>query len=244
MTTGNKRLWGGAFSEGASPALESFWNSIPFDQRLIAQDIRGSIAHAEMLGATGIIGKDDAKKIVAGLEGILIDAKAGKVEFRLEDEDVHMNVERLLHERIGPVAGKLHTARSRNDQVATDMHLFAREACESEIALLDKLIRVLAEKAEAHIDTLMPGYTHLQRAQPVSFAHHLLAYTWMFRRDAKRLANVIDSLAECPLGAGALAGTTFPIDRQMTAKALGFQRPSMPSATVTTRSSCSPPTRW
>jgi argininosuccinate lyase len=221
----NAKLWGGGFKETASPALEAFWNSIPFDCRLAVHDITGSIAHAEMLGKTGIIAETDTKKIVKGLKDILKDAKAGKIEFRLEDEDIHMNVERLLHARIGAVAGKLHTARSRNDQVALDMHLYVREACGDTIALLNGLVDVFAAKAEQYLDAVMPGYTHLQRAQPVLFAHHLLAYAWMFRRDIRRLENVVESVAACPLGSGAIAGTTFPIDRMMTAKALGFDRP-------------------
>jgi argininosuccinate lyase len=225
MTKTNTKLWGGGFAETASPALESFWNSIAFDCRLAAIDIKGSIAHADMLGKTGIITADDAQKIVAGLKGILGDAEAGKIEFRLEDEDIHMNIERLLHERIGPVAGKLHTARSRNDQVALDMHLFVRDACEKTVSLLDDLVSVLATQAESNIDTILPGYTHLQRAQPVLFAHHLLAYGWMFRRDITRLENCAASTRLCPLGAGAIAGTTFPVDRMMVAKALGFDAP-------------------
>jgi argininosuccinate lyase len=225
MSRKNKKLWGAGFEATANPALEAFWNSIMFDKRLAAHDIMGSIAHAEMLGKTGIISELDAKKIVKGLKSILADAKKGKIDFRLADEDIHMNVERILHERIGAVAGKLHTARSRNDQVALDMHLFTREACGEIIGLLSGLVDALASKAEQNIGAVMPGYTHLQRAQPVLFAHHLLAYAWMFRRDIRRLENVIESVAACPLGSGALAGTTFPIDRTQTAKALGFERP-------------------
>jgi len=221
----NKKLWGGAFTESADPALEQFWNSISFDHRLAELDIKGSIAHAGMLGHTGIISKDESEKIISGLKDILKDARAGKVDFRLEDEDVHMNVERLLHARIGDVAGKLHTARSRNDQVALDMHLYAQNACDEISARLEGLISALTEKAEENIDTIMPGYTHLQRAQPVSFAHHLLAYVWMLKRDAKRIAACRESAMLCPLGAGALAGTTFPIDRQYVAKELGFSAP-------------------
>jgi argininosuccinate lyase len=188
-------------------------------------DITGSIAHAEMLGRTGIIPQTDARKIVKGLQDLLKDARAGKLEFRLEDEDIHMNIERLLHAKIGPVAGKLHTARSRNDQVALDMHLFARRACADTAALLEDVVDVLARKAEENISAVMPGYTHLQRAQPVLFAHHLLAYAWMFRRDIARLGNCEESLSACPLGAGAIAGTTFPVDRHATARALGFDAP-------------------
>ncbi|MFH1159164.1 MAG: argininosuccinate lyase [Pseudomonadota bacterium] len=225
MQKKNKKLRGGGFKETASPALEAFWNSISFDCRLAVLDIQGSIAHADMLGHTGIIPKADARKIIGGLKGILKDVEAGTAEFRLEDEDIHMNVERLLHGKIGAVAGKLHTARSRNDQVALDMHLYARQSCSETTVLLKGLIDVLAVKAEENIDTVMPGYTHLQRAQPVLFAHHLLAYAWMFLRDIRRLGNCAESLNVCPLGAGALAGTTFPVDRWHTAKALGFEKP-------------------
>lgn len=219
----SNKLWGGAFTKSADHQLEEFWGSIHFDHRLADIDIAGSIAHAKMLGATGIIAKHESEQIIAGLESIRTDIQDGKTEFRSDDEDIHMNVERLLHSRIGPVAGKLHTARSRNDQVALDMHLFVRQESEKTILLIRDLIKALIVQAEGNINSIMPGYTHLQRGQPVTFAHHLLAYGWMFHRDIQRMENVLGSVSLCPLGAGALAGTTFPIDRDFVAKELGFQ---------------------
>jgi len=218
----SKKLWGGAFQDTASPELEQFWNSIPFDHRLIEYDIDGSIAHATMLGSTGIITKAESQQIIEGLRQILADYKLGKIEFRLSDEDIHMNVERYLHERIGALAGKLHTARSRNDQVALDMHLYVRDQAHKTISLLRNFIAALIHQAEANIDTIMPGYTHLQRAQPVSFAHHLLAYGWMFQRDITRVEAVAASASRSPLGAGAIAGTTHPIDRHEVASLLNL----------------------
>jgi argininosuccinate lyase len=217
-----KKLWGGAFSETASADLDEFWSSISFDHRLAEYDIRGSIAHAEMLGHTGIISAAEKDQIVSGLNAILDDYKNGKIEFKISDEDIHMNVERHLHERIGVVAGKLHTARSRNDQVALDVHLYVRATASRTISLLQGFISALIDQAEKNLDTVMPGYTHLQRAQPVLFAHHLLAYAWMFQRDIIRLEAVHDSASLSPLGSGAIAGTTFPIDRQYVAKSLGM----------------------
>jgi len=219
-----KKLWGGRFSEIADESLDNFWNSIGFDHRLARYDIRGSMAHAAMLAKQGIIPESDNDKIQAGLREILTDVEAGKIEFSLTDEDIHMNVERILHERIGPeAAGKLHTARSRNDQVATDMHLFVRdEACRGTIELLHGLQQALQEKAVEYADVIMPGYTHLQRAQPVLLGHHLLVYLWMLQRDIGRLEDCYKRANVCPLGAGAIAGTTFPIDRQATADALNF----------------------
>ncbi|BDC53091.1 argininosuccinate lyase [Bryobacterales bacterium F-183] len=219
-----KKLWGGRFSETADESLDNFWNSIAFDNRLARQDIRGSMAHAAMLAKQGIIPQADADAIRAGLEGILKDVEDGSIEFALTDEDIHMNVERILHERIGAsAAGKLHTARSRNDQVATDMHLFVRdEACKETIALLHGLQTALREKAAEYANVIMPGYTHLQRAQPVLFGHHLLVYVWMLQRDIGRLMDCYKRANLSPLGAGAIAGTTFPIDREATAQELGF----------------------
>lgn len=219
-----KKLWGGRFSETADESLDSFWNSIAFDNRLARYDIRGSIAHASMLARQGIIPQSDADEIVAGLRTILADVEAGKIEFSLSDEDIHMNVERILHERIGAAAaGKLHTARSRNDQVAVDMHLFVRdEACRGTIEILHGLQQALKNKAEEYAGTIMPGYTHLQRAQPVLFGHHLLVYVWMLQRDIGRLQDCYKRANLSPLGSGAIAGTTFPIDREATANALGF----------------------
>ena len=219
----SKKLWGGAFEQTADRSLEEFWNSIGFDYRLADIDIEGSMAHVRMLGETGIIEKAEALEIIKGLESIRADIAAGKVDFRLEDEDIHMNIERLLHERIGAVAGKLHTGRSRNDQVALDVHIYVRKSCAQTIDLLKNIITAFLKKAEKHVDVIMPGYTHLQRAQPVLFAHHLLAYAWMFERDLTRLQDCLARTSLSPLGAGAIAGTTFPIDRMMTAKTLGFE---------------------
>ncbi len=220
-----KKLWGGAFTESADTNLEQFWSSIKFDKRLVDVDVQGSIAHARMLGQTGIITLDESLKIIAGLEEILEDIKEEKIVFSEQDEDIHMNIERLLHDRIGAVAGKLHTGRSRNDQVVTDMHLFVRLEAQKTITYLDNLIISLIHQAEKNIHSIMPGYTHLQRAQPVTFAHHLMAYGWMFMRDRDRMNQTVKATSLCPLGAGALAGTTFPIDRNMTARELGFDAP-------------------
>jgi argininosuccinate lyase len=217
-----KKLWGGAFAETASADLDEFWSSIGFDHQLAEYDIRGSIAHADMLGHAGIISAEETEQIVSGLKSILEDCKNGKIEFKISDEDIHMNIERHLHERIGPLAGKLHTARSRNDQVALDMHLYVRAAASQTTELLQNFIAALIDQAEKNLDTVMPGYTHLQRAQPILFAHHLLAYAWMFQRDITRLGTVKDSASCSPLGAGAIAGTTFPIDRHHVAKSLGM----------------------
>lgn len=217
-----QKLWGGGFSEVANSELEEFWNSIRFDWRLAEVDVTGSIAHARMLGECGIIPKEDSATLIKGLQDIQMDVKDNKIEFKLADEDIHMNIERILHERVGAVAGKLHTARSRNDQVVLDMHLFVRKEAEATIKHLEGFANALILQAEKNIETIMPGYTHLQRAQPVTFAHHLLAYAWMITRDIRRLKGVIESVSLCPLGAGALAGTTFPINRDMVAKELGF----------------------
>ncbi|MCL6549378.1 MAG: argininosuccinate lyase, partial [Alicyclobacillus sp.] len=184
------KLWGGRFTEATDELVERYTSSISFDQRLAEADIRGSIAHARMLGRQGIIRADEAEQLVAGLEGLLADLAAGRLSFRVEDEDIHMNVERLLRERIGPVAGKLHTGRSRNDQVALDMHLYLREACAAVLEQIHDLECALVEAAEANPGVVIPGYTHLQRAQPVLLAHHLLAYFWMLERDADRFRDV------------------------------------------------------
>jgi argininosuccinate lyase len=221
-TSGNKRLWGGAFSAGALPLLEEFSNSIQFDWKLADYDIQGSIAHVTMLGECGILPKEEAATIVAGLSKLRTKLQEGTLEFSLADEDIHMNIERLLHAEIGPVAGKLHTARSRNDQVALDMHLFVREKCDTIIALLKGLQRALVEMSEKHLTVIMPGYTHLQRAQPVLFSHHLLAYFWMLQRDLSRFSDCRKRANYSPLGSGALAGTTFPISRERVAELLNF----------------------
>ncbi|GMA58716.1 hypothetical protein GCM10025858_32190 [Alicyclobacillus sacchari] len=218
------KLWGGRFSEDTNQLVLQYTSSIGFDVRLLPYDIRGSIAHARMLATSGIITPEESRSIIDGLEGILRDYEAGQVEFRLDDEDVHMNVERILTERIGEVAGKLHTARSRNDQVALDMHMWARDAAKALIDGVRRLQHALVEAAEAHIDVIVPGFTHLQRAQPILLAHHFLAYVWMLIRDERRLRGVLDEIDHMPLGAAALAGTTFPISRETVAEELGFSR--------------------
>ena len=220
--TKSMKPWGGRFQGGTDARAEAFTESVSFDYRLAPYDVLASIAHAEMLGAQGIIAKKDARAIVTGLKAILREVKADKFEFRAELEDVHMNVEAALTERIGAVGGRLHTARSRNDQVATSLRLWLRSRIDEIQDALLALRRALLAQAEAHAGTVMPGYTHLQRAQPVSLAHHLLAYSQMLRRDGERLAQVRARVNVLPLGAGALAGTSHPIDRKMVAKKLGF----------------------
>ncbi len=216
------KLWGGRFSERTDRRVEAFTESVSFDRRLAACDIRGSIAHAEMLGEKGIVKKGDSRKIVSGLRAILREVEAGKFRFSPALEDVHMNVEAALTKRIGPAGGRLHTARSRNDQVATAVRLWLREEIDHLQTGLRELRMALAGQAERSADIVMPGYTHLQRAQPVSFAHHLLAYSQMFRRDGERLADARKRVNILPLGAGALAGTGHPIDRRLVARKLGF----------------------
>lgn len=219
-------MWGGRFSAGPDAIMEEINASIDFDRKLYRQDIRGSQAHARMLAAQGIIAAEDAEKITAGLETILGEIDAGSFNFSRALEDIHMNVESRLAELIGPAAGRLHTARSRNDQVATDFRLFVRDAIDGlDGALLD-LQAVLAERALECAGMVMPGFTHLQSAQPVTFGHHLLAYVEMIGRDRGRFADARKRLNESPLGAAALAGTSFPIDREATARALGFDRPT------------------
>jgi argininosuccinate lyase len=216
------KLWGGRFTESTDQLVEAYTASIGFDQRLAEVDIRGSIAHATMLGQCGIIPEQDAQILVDGLKSLLTDVQNCAVEFRVEDEDIHMNIERLLHERVGPVAGKLHTGRSRNDQVALDMHLFMKVALQQIEAAVRELQTALVEVAEKHRSVIIPGYTHLQRAQPVLISHHLLAYFWMLERDAGRIRDAFKRTDMMPLGAGALAGTTFPIDRERVQQQLGF----------------------
>jgi argininosuccinate lyase len=210
-----------------SPAeiMQEINASIGFDKRLAPQDIRGSKAHAQMLAEAGIITKGDAKEIIKGLDQIRGEIDAGTFEFSVALEDVHMNVENRLKTLIGPAAGRLHTARSRNDQVATDFRLYVRDAIDGIDDALERVQQALAEKAEAHAATVMPGFTHLQPAQPVTFGHHLLAYVEMIARDRGRFADARKRLNESPLGSAALAGTSFPIDRKQTAEALGFDRP-------------------
>ena len=223
------KLWSGRFGKDTDALVDEINASITFDQRLYREDIEGSLAHAAMLGAQGIISMEDVAAITEGLKGILADIEAGKVEFTTDNEDIHMNVESLLTERIGDAGKRLHTARSRNDQVAVDFRMYVRKEIPVIIDALLELEEVLCKQARQHQMAVMPGYTHLQRAQPISFAQHLLAYASMFRRDITRLEDCAARLNECPLGSGALAGTTYPIDRWMTAKSLGFDAPMMNS---------------
>ena len=223
--SGNK-MWGGRFKVSPSDVMERINASVAYDQRFAEQDLAGSKAHAEMLAQQGIISKGDAKAIVKGLATIAREIDASEFDWSTELEDVHMNVESRLRDLIGPAAGRLHTARSRNDQVATDFRLYVRDRIDAFDAELAELQSTLARKAEAHAAVVMPGFTHLQPAQPVTFGHHLLAYVEMFARDRGRLADARKRLNQCPLGAAALAGTSFPIDRQQTAAALGFDKPT------------------
>src|SRR5246500_4302278 len=222
----SNKMWGGRFSAQPDALMAQINASIDVDRKLFRQDIAASKAHAEMLAKQGIISAQDAKKIVHGLDTILSEIAAGKFKFKRALEDIHMNVEARLAELIGPAAGRLHTARSRNDQVATDFKLWIRDEIDALDAMLADYQRALAEKALAHAATVMPGFTHLQTAQPVTFGHHLLAYVEMAARDRGRFADARKRLNESPLGAAALAGTSFPLDRAMTAKALGFDRPA------------------
>jgi argininosuccinate lyase len=218
-------MWGGRFASGPAAIMEKINTSIDVDWHLYRQDIAASKAHAEMLAKQGIIAADDARKIAHGLDTILSEIGAGRFKFKRALEDIHMNVESRLAELIGPAAGRLHTARSRNDQVATDFRLWVRARIDDIDALFADYQRALAEKALAHADTVMPGFTHLQSAQPVTFGHHLLAYVEMAARDRGRFADARARLNEMPLGSAALAGTSFPLDRDRTASSLGFARP-------------------
>ncbi|MEE8296814.1 MAG: argininosuccinate lyase [Hyphomicrobium sp.] len=220
------RMWGGRFKALPAEIMEEINASIGFDKRLAPQDIRASKAHASMLAAQGIITKADAREILKGLEQVLAEIESGKMAYTRALEDVHMNVEARVKDLIGTPADRLHTARSRNDQVATDFRLYVRETIDAFDTALAGLQFVLARKAEAHAATVMPGFTHLQPAQPVTFGHHMLAYVEMLGRDRGRFADARRRLNECPLGAAALAGTSFPIDRHMTADALDFDKPS------------------
>ncbi|MBO6633216.1 argininosuccinate lyase [Parvibaculum sp.] len=222
----SNKMWGGRFGEGPDRIMEEINASIGFDQRFFAQDIRGSKAHAAMLAEKGIISREDADKIVAGLDTVLAEIEGGHFEFRRELEDIHMNVESRLADLIGAAAGRLHTARSRNDQVATDFKLYIRDTIDHLDGQLRDFQLALVARAEEHADTIMPGFTHLQTAQPVTFGHHCLAYVEMAGRDRGRLADARKRLNECPLGSAALAGTSFAIDREMTAKALDFDAPT------------------
>ncbi|MDO5378274.1 MAG: argininosuccinate lyase [Clostridia bacterium] len=216
------KLWGGRFEKKTDGLVDDFHSSITFDQRLYRQDIAGSIAHATMLGEQGIIPKADADAIVAGLEGIRQDIAAGKVHFELDAEDIHMNVEKLLIERIGEAGKRLHTGRSRNDQVALDCRMYVRDAAKEAASLMGELCQTLLSIAKANVSTIMPGYTHLQRAQPITLGHHMMAYFQMFARDMQRMRETYAHADVMPLGSGALAGTTYPLDRERVAELLGF----------------------
>ena len=221
----NTKLWGGRFEGTVEDWVEQFGASISFDHQLAKFDLMGSLAHVQMLGQTGILSLEEAEQIQDGLKALLRDLEAGELHFDIANEDIHMNMEVLLIEKIGSLAGKLHTARSRNDQVATDMHLYLKEQLGHVLDKLANLNSVLLDLAEKHVETIMPGYTHLQHAQPISFAHHLMAYYNMFQRDSERFAFNLKHTDLSPLGAAALAGTTFPIDRQLSSDLLGFQHP-------------------
>ncbi|MGB0498211.1 MAG: argininosuccinate lyase, partial [Rubricella sp.] len=218
-------MWGGRFAAGPDAIMEAINASIGYDKRLARQDIEGSRAHAAMLAAVGVLTDNEAGAIREGLLTVLSEIEGGSFQFSAALEDIHMNVEARLKEIVGEPAGRLHTARSRNDQVATDFRLWVRAQCDEAVAGLTALMRVLLDQAEAGADWVMPGFTHLQTAQPVTWGHHMMAYVEMFARDRARFADARARMNESPLGAAALAGTGFPIDREMTAQALGFDRP-------------------
>ena len=215
-------LWSGRFTEGVSEFTQRFGASLPIDKQLYAQDIAGSKAHAQMLGAQGVISADDVEAIIGGLDRILARIESGDFEFDINDEDIHMSVEKALIADIGEAGARLHTGRSRNDQVVTDTRLFAKQRCTDLMRANLELRQALVDVAKRHSDVILPGYTHMQHAQPVFLSHHLLAYVWMLGRDFKRLAAARDAADICPLGSAALAGTTYPLDRRMTADTLGF----------------------
>ncbi len=216
------KLWGGRFKESMDKLVEKFTESVSFDKRLAPFDIAGSIAHVKMLEKQGIISKEEAEKIIDGLNEILKEIEDGNFRWKTELEDVHMNIEKRLIEKIGPIGGKLHTGRSRNDQIATDMRLYARYEIENILILLKDLRKAFYLQAKENLDVIMPGYTHLQIAQPVLYAHHMLAYYQMFKRDAERFKDTLKRVNICPLGSAALAGTSYPLDRNFTAKLLNF----------------------
>ncbi len=220
-----QKMWGGRFSAEPSELMQAINASIGFDQKMAEEDIAGSKAHATMLAAKGIISEVDRDAILAGLDAIAVEIAEGTFPFSTELEDIHLNIEARLKDRIGEAGGRLHTGRSRNDQVATDFRLWTRKHLDLFDTLLGELMAALLDQAEAHAETIMPGFTHLQSAQPVTFGHHMLAYLEMFARDQSRFADCRARMNESPLGAAALAGTPYPIDRDMTAKALGFDRP-------------------
>ena len=220
------QLWGGRFTKETDELVKQFNDSLPFDKRLYEQDIRGSVVHAAMLGKQGIITDEEAKKIIEGLGSIKADLEAGRLEFSSEYEDIHSFVEAHLIDRIGDAGKKLHTGRSRNDQVALDMKLYVRDEIGETDALLKHFLGTILKVMKENLETYMPGFTHLQKAQPVTLAHHFGAYFEMFRRDRERLSSLLDRMDTCPLGSGALAGTTYPLDREFAAKELGFIRPT------------------
>ena len=226
MTKSQNKMWGGRFTAGPDAIMEAINASIAFDQRLAAQDIQGSRAHAAMLGAVGIISDSDCVAIREGLDTILLEIENGKFPFRVEFEDIHMNVEARLAELIGEASGRLHTGRSRNDQVATDFRLWVRDQTDAAILGLEALMSAFLAQAKLGTDWIMPGFTHLQNAQPVTWGHHMMAYVEMLARDKSRFEDARQRMNESPLGAAALAGTSFPIDRNMTAKELGFDCPT------------------
>lgn len=219
-----EKLWGGRFEASLDKQTEEFGASIKFEQRLAPFDLKGSLAHVKMLGETGIITTEESQKIAEGLKKVEEKLLNGQIEFKMENEDIHMNMESYLHQEIGPLAGKLHTARSRNDQVATDMHLYLKSILEAVLEALKGLRKTIVKLAVNQIDTIMPGYTHLQHAQPISFGQHLMAYYQMLTRDFERFEFNVKHTDMNPLGAAALAGTTFPIDRMLTTKLLGFEK--------------------
>lgn len=223
------KLWGGRFTKGTDQLVHNFNASLSFDQKLYRHDIKGSIAHVLMMERQGIVTQKDKAQLVSGLEGILADLENGRLVFAQEHEDIHSFVEAVLTERIGEAGKRLHTGRSRNDQVALDMKLYAREEVDELDGLLRTLLKELLKRMESNLDTYMPGFTHLQKAQPITLAHHLGAYFEMFYRDVTRLFDIRKRLNECPLGSGALAGTTYPLDREYTARLLDFDGPTLNS---------------
>ena len=226
MKKSSNKMWGGRFDAKPSDLMQEINQSITFDKKLYKQDIQGSTAHAKMLAQVGVLTKSESEKIISGLKKVEKEIEGDEFNFKIELEDIHMNIESRLREIIGDVAGKLHTARSRNDQVATDFRLFVRDEIDEVLKLISVLQKNLVKKAEDNFNVILPGFTHLQVAQPVLFSHHLLAYFEMFKRDSSRLQDLRARMNECPLGACALAGTSFPIDRNFTAKELGFTRPT------------------
>jgi len=217
------KLWGGRFQKSAEQWVDEFGASIGFDQQLVMEDLAGSIAHVKMLGECRILPIEDVTAILNGLEQLKVKATNDELVFEVANEDIHLNLEKMLIDLIGPVGGKLHTGRSRNDQVATDMHLYLKNRVSEIVESIKMFQQAILTQAEQHVETIAPGYTHLQRAQPISFAHHLMAYFWMLERDQQRLSESLKRIDISPLGAGALAGTTFPIDRQKAANYLGFE---------------------